>query len=155
MNKLPLLLLFILITGCTKEKITIYNAYVKNTTAHQIKVVPYFSGVIDNSKILLLNAGDSINIGNGFDRGIINHGGFNSVYISGSDSNIVIFDNTYSITHYGQTPSSFSIKYYLHTSPRNLRNYLNWYYTAEDPSKNRREAFYLFRFIEQDYLDAR
>lgn len=152
------LIAVIIIASCTKEKITVYSVYAKNSTNHQIKIVPYFSGVIDNAKILFLNPGDSIKFAYGFERGIVNHGGFGSGLFSGISSNdsvVILFDNLYSISHYLNTPSSLAPKYYLHSSLRNFGNYLSWEYSADDISKNKREAFYLYKFIEQDYLDAR
>jgi hypothetical protein len=140
--------------GCQKEKITFYQAYIKNNTAHQVKLMPYFAGVAPSSKIIVLTPGDSVQVAQGTDRGKANHAGFNSVYFSGSDSIIVVFDNVHPISHYLNTPLTFSSKYYLYSSPRNIENYLNWSYSFQDVSKSRREAFYLYRFVEQDYLDA-
>jgi hypothetical protein len=147
--------IIIIAVGCIKESSTYYQANIKNKTIHQIKVIPYFSGIVYSSKIILLNAGDSINIARGVDRGKVDHGGFDSDYFSGSDSLHVIFDDTYSISHYFVTPSTFSSKYYFYSSLRNLGNYLSWEYSFKDESKHRREALYLYRFVDQDYLDAK
>jgi hypothetical protein len=143
------------IIGCQKEKSTFYQAYIKNATSHQVKIVPFFSGTTNSNKIILLAAGDSVLVGHGVDWGKVDHAGFNSEYFSGSDSIVVSFDNSYSISHYFNTPSLFSTKYYLYSSLRNLGNYLSWLYSFHDESKYSRRAFYLYRFTEQDYLDAR
>lgn len=150
-----IILLLLFQIGCTKEKITIYKAFLKNTTNHEIKIIPYFSGITYSNKNVILHPGDSVKIGDGFDRGLVNHGGFSSEYLSGSDSLVVSFDNLYTITHYFTTPSTLSNKHYLYSSGRNLGNYLNWEYSYSDLSKNKREAIYLYKFIEQDFLDAK
>jgi len=146
---------FFILMSCNKEKSTFYQAYAKNSSSHQLKIVPYFSGVAYNNRIVFLAPGDSTLFGNGVYYGKVGNAGFDSKYISGSDSIVVTFDNTYSISHYFITPASFSPKYYLYSSLRNLGNYLSWDYSFNDPSKYRREAFYLYRFTDQDYLDAR
>ena len=145
----------LLIAGCTKESITLYKAYIKNETNHQIKVTPYFGGSVYNDKIIILNAGDSVIIADGYDRGIVNHGGFTPKYFAGCDSLSVIFDNLYPVSHYVITPVSLYPRHYLYASLRNVANYLGWDYNANDISQHKREAFYLYRFVEQDYLDAK
>ena len=142
--------------SCTKDYGTTISSSIKNSTNHQIKITFYYSGITYPDKILLLNAGDSIKFGFGFMYGIVDHGGFSSDYFgSANDSIIVTFDNLYSITHYANTPVSMSPKHYLYSSLRNLGNYLSWEYWYHDNSKYARQAFYLYRFVEQDYLDAK
>lgn len=154
MKKYIYSILLILGISCSKEEMTVYKGYIKNTTAHEIKILPYFNGTIRNTKVITLMDGDSIQIASGYDRGIVNHGGFNSEYLDG-DSIVVVFDNQYSISHYVITPSSLNSKHYLYSSLRNLGNYLGWDYSADDVSRLRREALYIYKFIEQDYLDAK
>ena len=144
-----------LLSGCTKEEMTLYKAYLKNTTSHKIEVKPYFGGVVSSDKIITLLANETKEIANGFDRGIVGNAGFNSQNLSGSDSLIIIFDNLYSITHYLNNPTSLAQKHYLYSSNRNLYNKDNYNYSYQDVSKHKRESTYMYNFIEQDYLDAR
>lgn len=86
---------------------------------------------------------------------IVGNAGFNSKYLNGSDSIIVLFDNLYSITHYINTPLLTARKYYLYASHRNLNNKDSYVYTYRDISKQKRETTYTYEFTEQDYLDAK
>jgi hypothetical protein len=147
-------LLFFL-TGCVKEKITLYYAYAKNSTSHKVEIKPYFSGSIPPNRVIVLMANETKEIANGFDRGIVGNAGFNSNYLSGSDSIVVVFDNLYSITHYLNQPGTFASKYYLYASNRNIYNKDNYAYTYEDLSKYKRKSQYVYEFKEQDYLDAK
>lgn len=102
-----------------------------------------------------LRNGDSMQIGNGFLRGIANHGGFYSSYLSGPDSLHVLFNDSFLIAHYVIIPEQKSNHYYTYDSQRNLFNYLSYEYWYKDKSKYYRQAFYKFVFVEQDYLDAK
>jgi hypothetical protein len=143
---------FLCAAACTKEEITIYRAFIKNITVHQVKIIPYSQGTAPVSKHILLNPGDSLKVADGSDRGIVNHGGFHSDYLAGSDSIIVVFDNLYPVSHYITTPPSFAEKYYLYSSIRYIANYLSWEYSYRDISRYKREALYLYKFTEEDYL---
>jgi hypothetical protein len=145
----------VLLTCCYKEDSTLYYAYMKNTTSHRIEIKPYFAGSVPINKIITLVANDTKEIATGFDRGIVGNAGFNSSYLSGSDSIIVVFDNLYSITHYFSSPAVHTPKYYFLTSNRNIYNKDNYVYTYQDLSKHQRKSTYNYEFKEQDYLDAR
>ena len=155
MNRVSILILTIFLASCTKEDSTNYYAYLKNTSSHQIKIVPYYSGNINQANIINLRPNEKKEIANGSGRGIQNNGGFSSQYIGGSDSLVVIFDSLYSITHYGNLPTTFSRKYYLYNSSRNLGNYLSYQLQVQNITAHLRENTYTFEFVEQDYLDAR
>ncbi len=144
-----------LIVSCIKEQSTNYYTYLKNTTSHKIEVQPFFGGSIRTDKVIILLAGETKQIAIGTDRGIVGNAGFNSQQLSGSDSIVVVFNNLYKITHYFTTPTGFSPKYYVLSSPRNLYNKDNYIYTYQDLSKYQRQSDYNYLFIEQDYLDTR
>jgi hypothetical protein len=140
--------------SCTKEDSTLYYASLENTTTHKVEVRPYFAGSIVQSKIVVLPPGSKKEIANGFERGI-SKGGFISSYFAGSDSLIVVFDDIYSISHYGATPQSLASKYYLFSNGRNISNWRSYELSQRDLSKHQRENVHLFKFIEQDYLDSK
>jgi hypothetical protein len=145
----------LLLIQCAKEKITLYHAFCKNTTSHKIEIRPYFSGSVPSNKIVVLNSNETREIANGFNRGIVGNAGFDSNYLSGSDSIVVVFDNLYAITHYFIQPAMLSSRHYLLSSNRNIYNKDNYTYTFADISKNKRESNYVYEFKEQDYLDAK
>ena len=150
------LLPFVLIFGsCRKEDITIYYAYIKNTTTHQIEIKPYSAGMLVTMNVITLSANQDIQIANGTIRGISQNSGFGSKYFANADSLKVTFDGLYSITHYFITPASFAPKYYLNTSTRNLGNKNSYFLNGVDLSKHRRENTYTYEFSEIDYSDAR
>ncbi len=136
------IILFYLLAGCKKEESTNYYAYLKNKTLHKIEIRPYVGNIFPADKVVKLLAGETKQIANGFDRGIVGNVGFNSSYLNASDSIVVIFDNLYSITHYFKSPVIFSTKYYLYSSLRNVGNYLSYIYTYQDLSKHKRESTY-------------
>jgi|CXWL01.1.fsa_nt_gi hypothetical protein len=141
--------------SCTKEAITIYYAYIKNKTTHQIQIKPYSSGGIVTANIISLSPDQEIKISDdGFVRGIALNSGFGSKYFAGVDSLVVVFDNLYSITHYSNTPVSLAPKYYFFSSNRNIGNKYSYVLIGED-SKHKRINSYYYDFTEQDYLDAK
>ena len=153
-------ILFIAITiifySCIKESNTHYVAYLINKTNHVIEIRPFYSGVAPLSNIISLGANETKEIANGNDRGINSAGaGFTSKYFAGADSCVVIFDNTYKITHYVNTPTLLNLKYYLYTSTRNIENLKSYYAETTDINKHSRENIFKYEFIEQDYLDAK
>jgi hypothetical protein len=147
-------LLTIVLIGCTKEQITVYNAKIINKTSHSIVIKPYFQGAVPNEKTVHLEANQSFEIATGTDRGIVPDGGFDSYYLSGSDSIAVVFDGSYRMVHYFLQPAILAPRHYLITSNRNLYNKDNYTYTFTDVSKNRWENRYEYNITEQDYLDT-
>ena len=141
--------------SCIKESNTHYVAYLFNKTNHVIEIRPFYSGVA-SSNVIVLGANETKEIASGNDRGInSSSAGFTSKYFAGSDSCVVVFDNTYKITHYLNTPASLNLKYYLYTSTRNILNLKSYLTETTDISKHSRENIFKYEFIEQDYLDAK
>lgn len=155
-NKILLTLsLHLFLTGCKKEEVTFYYAYVKNKSTHQIQIKPYSLGAVVTANIISLSPNQEIKISDdGFIRGIAQNSGFGSKYFAGVDSLVVLFDGIYSITHYFINPTSFAPKYYFYTSTRNIGNPDSYVLVGED-SKHKRINSYYYDFTEQDYLDAK
>lgn len=144
----------IVFVGCTKERSTNYVATLYNGTSHNIEIKPYYGGVSPANKKINLGPLESLEIANGSRRGIGENAGFSSNVLGSPDSMIVIFNNTFSITHYTVTPTAFSNKYYLYTSLRNIENFKSYEYTILKDSKHERGVSYKYTFTNQDYLDA-
>lgn len=141
--------------SCTKEKTTNYSAFLKNGTSHQIVIKGYTNGSVFQNDIIQLAPGETKQIANGTDRGIVENGGFTPYHFQTSDSLRVTFDNQYTLTHYFKTPSSLYPKHYLYSSLRNIGNYQSYVLQSRDLSKFKRENVYNYEFSEQDYLDAK
>ncbi len=154
-NLLIILFLINFLCGCYKEQSTHYYAYLTNNTQHTIEIKPYFQGNTFPSLSITLNPNQTIEIANGVQRGKNPNGGFNSKYISGSDSIRVSFDIQHTITHYVNTPANLNFKYYLFTSLRNIAYARSYTLEGKDIGKNGRENKYTYTFTEQDYLDAK
>src|SRR5215207_10131590 len=110
---LSLVVLMILIS-CVKEPITNYYAYWKNNTTHTIEVKPFSNGFIVSENAVTLMPNSTTKVAEGSDRGISDNGGFSSKHLN-ADSIHVVFDNTYTMTHYFVTPASLSSKYFLYS----------------------------------------
>src|SRR5690606_25399382 len=143
----------VLLKSCRKEENTNYKAMLINKSSVQILLVSYIDGR-DVDRITI-NDGSSVIIGEGTDRGFVNHAGFDSKYLSGVDSVIIIFNDSFSVSHYNNNPIAFSFKYYLQENSRNIFNYLNYNYYHQDKSRGWRNAYYRFTFTEEDYNFAK
>lgn len=153
--KYILLLFLVISSSCKKEEMTSYQAYIENTTSHKIVIHPFFSGTSPLEKRITLQSNEKFQIASGSDRGLGNQG-FSSSYFGGvNDSLIVVFDDLYSVTHYANTPSSLARKYYLFSSSRNISNPNSYLIQTNQISKYQQENTFTYKFVEQDYLDAR
>ena len=143
--------------GCMScaEPYTTYNATLNNSTSVSIKILPYKSGLLVTEKADSIIKDGTLNIGAGIDRGMVNHGGFNSDLLSNMDSIIIIYDDNYQAIHYNNNPEIKSIKSILSENNRNIFNYLNYDYSFSDKSRYIRNALYNFTFTEADYEYAK
>ena len=144
-----------LFVGCIKEGSTSYRATIINPTMHTIECRPYYAGAVPPANVFKIGANDTLEIALGSDRGIVGRAGFNPKYFAGADSVLVVYDNLYSIIHYGNTPAVLNPRHYLYSSLRNIANQLSYEYTFTDHSKWFRSSNYKYIFTEQDYLDAK
>lgn len=156
MKKLVCILLILgTYSSCNKEKQTFTDLNLQNTTTHKIELIPYKNGVEYNVGKITLNASTELKVTTYFSRGISNIPIVFPDYLDATDSIHVIFDATYSITHYLKAPIKFSSKFYSPSSSRNLGNINNYQQTILSDSKNTRNWLLKYVFTEQDYLDAK
>ena len=143
------------IVSCIKEESTLYIATLTNTTTHSITILCYKNGVVYPNDTIKLMQNQSLEIANGFFRGRSSSPGFISGYFGGPDDPIVvIYDDTYRMYHYANTPTQLAPKYYLNTSLRNIGN-PNSYRFELTEEKNGNVNKHFYDFTEQDYLDAK
>lgn len=148
-------LLMSIFSGCITEPNTNFKATLKNDSGSKILLTPYLKGSPALDKEVYIFVNESLEIANGSDRGKVNHAGFDSQYLTGMDSLVVIFNDSFKITHYRINPETPSANHYLNEDFRNLFNYLNYEYSIDDRSRGKRVAYYNYVFTEQDYLDAK
>ena len=150
--------IFILVTflfiSCTKEESRHYEAYLINNSLHNIEFRPYYGGIVPTANIFRLAPNDTLQIADGNDRGK-NGYGFNPKYYAGADSIVAIFDNLYSIVHYGIAPAVLNPKHYLYSSLKNIANTDGYRVVITDYSKYDSRYVYWKTFTEEDYLDAK
>lgn len=142
---------------CQVEQQTYYTGFLKNaTTSHTIKILFYKSGIVYPNDTLFLLPGQQLEIGRGFQRGLSDKPGFSSGHFGGpNDSSVVIFDNSYRVAHYSNTPAQLAPKHYINTSLRNIGNPKSYKFETERPSKNSWRKTHHYEFIEEDYLFAK
>ena len=150
------IIIIVFLFGCSKEDTTNYYAYFKNSTAHNIIILPFKSGTVNQTDTIKLFPQQQIKFAGGVHRGLVSVPGFSSQHFGGpEDSIIVTFDNTYKISHYSNTPLQKATKYYLFVSLRNIGNPLSYRFESKSLSKHMRENNHYYEFTEQDYLDAK
>lgn len=148
---------FLLISeGCIKEKVTHYTASLKNNTSSKILILPYKNGVVNSSDSIVLFSNSVKEIANGFFRGDVNTPSFSSSYFGGiNDSILIVFDNTYYVTHYFNNPTNLSKNYYLSSSLRNVANPKSYQFERLKGKNDDYTNVHQYNFTEQDYLDAK
>jgi hypothetical protein len=142
------------VAGCLAEPYTRYRATLYNPTSHSVKILSYKNGIVNSTDTIVLEPNTNFQIAYGTELGKNTRPGFSSGYFgSPKDSNVVIFDNTYTITHYANTPDSLASRYYLFTSLRNIANPNSYEFEIVDDRGDINDHKYYF--TEQDYLDAK
>ena len=111
--------------------------------------------VYESDKIVL-NLNDSIQIADGYWPGDMTRPGFISDYFDGPDDSIVvIFDDTFRMVHYANTPDQLAEIYYLFESLRNIGNASGYEFSRYKKKKEAYTNVHKYYFTEQDYLDAK
>ena len=152
-------LLILCFLGCgkpTRDPITLSQAFWVNSSNHVIEINPFSNGNVRLNYKVTLQPGEQIQIADHMSMGII---GFKTYFYSPylqNDSVQVKFDDQYIVSHYIQPPptQNRSLKYYLYEPPRNISIITS--YEGEIVSKTDAGALYMYiyRFTDQDYLDA-
>jgi hypothetical protein len=158
MKPAVLAIAFVVLSSCGRDidSYTDANMYWINSTSHVIEIRPYAFGAVIQNYVVILQPGQGKQVGSERSMGKHNIGmGCASEYLLASDSIQVIFDGQYSISHYFQQPAIVSPKFYTYQSLRNLGNILGYEMKVEKESKYSASHSYIFRFSEQDYLDAK
>jgi hypothetical protein len=151
MKSILIIALCCIMTSCIKEELTNYSAYIENPLQHRIEIKPFKGGFSKDTDLITLSPGVIFKIAEGFDRGKNNGGGFNSEYLIGTDSIVVIFDSLYKAVHFINNTDSTSGNYYSYSSKRNLGNYESYHIEKTDETKHSITFEYIYKFTEEDY----
>lgn len=140
--------------GCEKEEVGHTKSYIKNTTSHTIKLLPYNGASLDNSNIKIVAPNSTLEVYAANVRGKTIEPSFGTL-LQPYDSVLVTYDDTIKIPHI-----KFNLTYngphkVLFNSNRSISNSNNWTKSITNETKYSLEGNFLYTFVEQDYLDAR
>lgn len=156
--KILLIIIFFVISGCTsiKDETTTLKSYITNSTlSAKITILFYKTGFVSSKDTLKILPGETIQFGDGWEFGDIKVPMFESEHLGGpEDSVVVIFNDSFSVTHYANTPTDLSSKYYLFESLRNINNPLSYEFETVRIKKERINYHY-YTFTESDYEFAK
>lgn len=100
--------------------------------------------------------GQQLQIAHGHERGLSDKPGFSSGHYGGpNDSIVVVFDNSYKVSHYANTPAQLAPKHHINISLRNVGNAKSYRLETEHVSKNVWNKDHYYEFVEDDYLYAK
>mgnify|MGYP003617035450 CR=1 FL=1 len=155
MKKYLNLFIFLLFTSCIRDGNTSNNVNIENNTNHIIKLIPYKNGVVDSLKIKAIPNYSSIQIERNNQRGKTEVPVVFWDYFKNLDSIVIIWDNTYSVTHM-LSDTFFSAKKYIQFDEiRNIGLNSSYTNTSSNESKIGITWHVNYTFTEQDYLDAK
>ena len=139
--------------SCKKEEVGQTKSFIKNSTSHSIKLMPYNGGIFDSTNIKTITSNTTIEMYSANVRGKTVEPCFGTL-LQPYDSVVIVYDNLYKIPHIKFNGISNAPKKVLFTSSRNISNAANWTKKITNETKYSLEGNFEFTFIEQDYIDA-
>lgn len=144
----------LLLNGCIKENVGHTTSFINNTTAHTIKLLPYYGATLDNANIKIINPNSTLQVYASNVRGKTIEPCFGTL-LAPYDSVLVTFDDIVKIPHI-----KFNLTYtgnhkVLFNTNRSISNANNWARLITNETKNSLEGNFTYVFSEQDYLDAK
>ena len=153
MKKIFLFSFLFAIMSCKKEEVGQTISYIKNSTSHTIKLLPYNTSVLDNSNVKVISANSTLEVYSANVRGKTIDPCFGTL-LQPYDSVLVVYDDTYKIPHIKFNLTYVGSKKVLFNSNRSISNASNWTKTITNETKYSIEGNFNYTFIEQDYIDA-
>lgn len=144
--------------GCIKDKMTAYKATLHNNSGVRVLILPYKGGAVSSTDTIRLDNGTNIEIASGSDWGEIKVPFFYSEYLAvdRNDSIKIIFNDTFSVIHFVDTPSNLPYKYHLFNSNRNIINYpISYKFVQKKNKKGNYINHHDYYFTAEDYNFAR
>lgn len=146
---------FLYLLSCTKETVGHTKTFIKNTTSHTIKLIPYNGASLDNANIKIVSPNSTLEVYNANVRGKTIDPCFGTLLLQPYDSVLVTYDDTVKIPHIKfNLPYSGTHKI-LFQSNRSISNHNNYLKEITDENKYSLTGQFIYTFVEQDYLDAR
>lgn len=152
-----LLYLFAFCLYSCKEEETVIKAYLINDSNHNIEILFYKSGVVNLGDTLSLMPNEELLFAHMSHRGDVQIPMFGNKHIGlESDSILVVFDNSFKVTHYYTIlPAALAEKHYLRESLRNIINPYSYEFTHKKRGRGRYLNIHKYYFTESDYEFAK
>lgn len=157
MNRLIITALVILYaSACSvKEEVSSTSVILFNNTEHQISITSFRNGVANNSSLIHLPNYGNYTIESGSSLGKTKGPVYFFDYFQNVDSVVVMWDNTYPITHMISDSFISTDKYIPFGNSRNLGNGNAYTNELTEETKYTIAWTVKYTFTEQDYLDAK
>jgi hypothetical protein len=149
--KFYLILSLSLILSCDYTGSTNFKVIVINSSSHHLILMPYEDGKLKESALISLSDGDMYLEHDEVERGIKGGGGLAADYTAGTDSIIIMFDNSFRTIHLMDTVGVSTSSFYTRQSLRSLYNADSYVTEIKDLSKKERTIKYTYTFTEEDY----
>jgi len=143
-----------LLVACTKEKSGHTSTFIKNTTTHTIKLLPYKGASIDMSYAKTIPATSIIEVYSANVWGKTIDPCFGTL-LQPYDSVVVKFDDTVMIPHIKFNLVYNGTHYIPFQSNRSISNANSYLKEIIEEAKRSITGKFTYTFTEQDYLDAR
>jgi hypothetical protein len=142
-------------SSCIKDYYSVAQSIIKNSTNHQIKILPYKDGIPLNDQLVLIgpNANDSI-IKHSTIKGK-SLGQPYGTYLMPYDSVLIWFDDVKYSKHLRFGDSTVCDRCIDINSSRAISNPNNWVKAIQEETKHGLRGSFTYTFTEQDYLDAK
>ncbi|MGE5316452.1 MAG: hypothetical protein ACM3ME_00545 [Chloroflexota bacterium] len=151
---LLLITLMLIITACDYTGSTTSQVIIKNTSSHKVKILPYQNGTVKQSAVINLKTGEEKTVSSNVERDILGTGSYFPEYVLGTDSVIVLFDDSLKTIHFNDSVSISPSSFHWSNSPRSLWNIDKFDISVRDLSKKERIYTARYTFTEDDYLYA-
>ncbi len=155
MKKYLIILLSILASGCIVEESSISNILVENLTTHSVLITPYKAGAIDSTKLFSLSPGQNKSIGSDEGMGKTIGPVYFGDYFRNLDSIVVLWDNTYRVTHMISDSFVSTGKYISILNERNIAKLSKYKSAKVKETKHFVEWTATYSFTEADYEFAK
>jgi hypothetical protein len=147
-------LIIILSYGCAEKQST-SKVSIFNSTLHKVTLAPYINGIVDSSKYKILQPNESFSVETNYQRGKTKIPVVFWNYFKNLDSLVVIWDETYHMTHMLSDTFYSSNNFIQFAENRNIGLSTSYVNSIKSESKHSIEWSVINTLTEQDYLDAK
>lgn len=151
---LSIYVFLVFLISCTKEKTGHTKTVYKNSTGHKIKITPFIGSTIDISNVKVLSPQSETTVYEINVKGKTIDPSF-GLLLQPYDSVVISYDDTIKIPHIKFNLSYTGSHRILFSSSRSISNEANYKKEITNETKYSLTGYFLYEFLEQDYLDAK